>query len=104
MVLVFSRRGALPLSRLGARLQVHPTSVTNAVDRLEQQGLIERAPHPTDGRTTLAVITEDSRKIALRATDAVNSSVFADPGLVPEDVEALVAILGRLRRRAGDFG
>jgi len=34
MLLQFSRSGALPLSRIGQRLQVHPASVTNAIDRL----------------------------------------------------------------------
>ena len=34
MLLSFSRRGSLPMSLIGARLQVHQTSVTNAVDRL----------------------------------------------------------------------
>ena len=56
MLLSLSRTGALPLSRVGARLQVHPASVTNAVDRLEAQALITRLPHPTDRRTTLAKI------------------------------------------------
>ena len=37
MLLVFSRRGTLPMSRIGTRLQVHQTSVTNAVDRLERR-------------------------------------------------------------------
>ena len=44
MLLLFSRRGSLPLNKIGARLQVHPTSVTNAVDRLEEQDLIKRVP------------------------------------------------------------
>jgi DNA-binding MarR family transcriptional regulator len=103
MLLMFSRRGSLPLNKMGSRLQVHPTSITNAVDRLEQQGLIERVPHPTDGRTTLAVITAAGRKLALDATHAVNASVFADPGLASRDVDRLVSMLGRLRHQAGDF-
>jgi DNA-binding MarR family transcriptional regulator len=103
MVLLFSRAGALPLNKIGARLQVHPTSVTNAVDRLEGQHLIRRVRHPTDGRTTLAEITEDGRRLARDATDAVNSEVFAHPKLGVEQVEALVGILGDLRRGAGDF-
>ena len=52
MLLLFSRRGSLPLNKIGARLQVHPTSVTNAVDRLEEQDLIKRVPHSSDRRTT----------------------------------------------------
>src|SRR5579872_6067259 len=50
-LLSFSRNHALPLSKIGQRLQVHPTSVTNTVDRLEAQGLARRVPHPTDRRT-----------------------------------------------------
>lgn len=101
MLLDFSRRGALPLSRVGARLQVHPTSVTNAVDRLEAEGLLERLPHPSDRRTTLAAITPSGRALAVRATDAVNE-VFADPLLGGPEIRQLVALLTEVRRRAGD--
>jgi DNA-binding MarR family transcriptional regulator len=103
MLLRFSRTGALPLSRIGSRLQVHPTSVTSAVDRLEAQGLVARTPHPTDRRTTLAALTDAGRQRADEATAALNEAVFAAPGLAREDVDALVDVLGRLRRDAGDF-
>jgi DNA-binding MarR family transcriptional regulator len=103
MVLLFSRQGSLPLSKLGSRLQVHPTSVTNAVDRLEKQGLLRRLPHPTDGRTTLAAITAEGRRAARKATAALNAEVFSAPGLPPVEVSELVAVLGRLREGAGDF-
>ncbi len=103
MVLLFSRRGSLPLNKLGSRLQVHPTSVTNAVDRLEQQGMLRRMAHPTDGRTTLAEITPTGRRVARKATDALNAEVFAAPGLGLREVESLVGILTGLREGAGDF-
>lgn len=103
MVLHFSRRGSLPLNKLGSRLQVHPTSVTNAVDRLERQGMIKRVGHPTDRRTTLAEITPSGRQAALDATDALNEAVFSAPGLDPEEVGSLLAVLARLRERTGDF-
>ena len=54
-LLHFSRVGALPLGKIGDRLQVHPTSVTNTIDRLEADGLVARRPHPTDRRTTLTL-------------------------------------------------
>lgn len=103
MLLLFSRSGSLPLNKVGARLQVHPTSVTNAVDRLEAGGLIVRVPHPTDRRTTLAQIEPKGRELAARATEVVNAVVFAKPGLSETDITTLVAILGRLRHGAGDF-
>lgn len=102
MLLSFSKRGTLPLGILGSRLQVHPTSVTNAVDRLETQGLIRRVPHPTDRRTTLAELLDEGRARAEKATEAVNA-VFAEPGLDTGDVRTLVEVLTRLRADAGDF-
>jgi DNA-binding MarR family transcriptional regulator len=104
MLLSFSRRGSLPLNKVGSRLQVHPTSVTNAVDRLEAKGLIRRVPHPTDRRTTLAEILAAGRTLAFEATEAVNAAVFDDPHLDGADTGRIVEVLARLRETAGDFG
>jgi DNA-binding MarR family transcriptional regulator len=103
MLLLLSRRGALPMARIGERLQVHPASVTNAVDRLEAQGFVRRTPHPTDRRTTLVEITDDGRSVASKATDDLNEHVFGRPGLTPDGVERLIAVLTELRAAAGDF-
>jgi DNA-binding MarR family transcriptional regulator len=103
MLLSFSRRGSLPLSKIGQRLQVHPTSVTNTIDRLEGQGFVRRVPHPTDRRTTLAEITDAGRALAERATKAVNGGVFAATGMSQTDLNELFRLLRRLRRAAGDF-
>ena len=46
MLLQFSRTGSLPLSKIGSRLQVHPASVTNVVDRLERDRPRTPAPAP----------------------------------------------------------
>jgi DNA-binding MarR family transcriptional regulator len=103
MLLLLSRRGALPMARIGERLQVHPASVTNAVDRLEAQAFVRRTPHPTDRRATLVEITDDGRAVATKATGDLNERVFARPGLAPAGVERLVAVLTELRAAAGDF-
>jgi hypothetical protein len=88
-LLSFARSGALP--------------VTNAVDRLQQAGLVIRSPHPTDGRTTLIELTQEGRTLAKRATAALNSEVFAQSGFAEQDVDQLIRILGTFRRNAGDF-
>ena len=103
MLLFFSRSGALPLGRVGERLQVHPASVTNVVDRLQGQGLVRRVPHPNDRRATLAEITDTGRVLAVKATEALNGTVFADPGLDERGVATLVDVLRDMRRHAGDF-
>src|SRR5215210_4133607 len=59
VLLTFSSRGSLPLGKMGERLQVHPTSVTSIIDRLERSGHVVRRPHPDDGRTVLAAITPE---------------------------------------------
>lgn len=104
MLLHFSRRGALPVTKASLRLQVHPTSVTNAVDRLEAAGLVVRRPHPTDGRAVLVELTDRGRELALRATEQLNSVVFRDLGLPRRRIAALVAVATEFRRAAGDFG
>jgi len=103
MLLSFSRRGSLPMRIIGSRLQVHQTSVTNAVDRLEQAGLVRRMPHPSDRRTTLIAITDAGRALADRATLALNAEVFTDLGLEPSGVQALFGVLAAFRQQAGDF-
>jgi len=103
MLLLFSRRGSLPLGKVGARLQVHPASVTNVVNRLEADGLLCRVPHPSDRRTTLAEITADGRRLARRATEALNTEVFAATGLTSRQLDQLVGLLRRLRIAEGDF-
>ncbi len=102
-LLSFTRSGSLPLGKVGARLQVHPASVTNAVDRLERDGLVVRQPHPTDGRMTLARITPKGRRISLKATALLNSRVFEAPGLGQAETELLTQLLESVRHDAGDL-
>jgi DNA-binding MarR family transcriptional regulator len=103
MLLHFSRRGSMPLGKLSVRLQVHPTSVTNAVDRLEAQGLIRRLPHDSDRRATLAEILPEGREVALRATKELNQQVFTQVGLSERDAATLFGLLRKLRQGTGDF-
>ena len=65
VLLDFSRVGELPLSMIGQRLMVHPTSVTNIVDRLVAQGFVERRPNPSDGRGVLARLTAAGRRTVI---------------------------------------
>lgn len=102
-LLSFTKRGSLPMTRMGALLQVHPTSVTSAVDRLENQGFVERLPHPTDRRAVLASITEAGRARVLAATTALNGQVFQQLGITEHQINQLRTVLRALRANAGDF-
>jgi DNA-binding MarR family transcriptional regulator len=103
MLLRFGRAGGLPLGKIGSRLQVHPTSVTNLIDGLERAGLVRRTPHPSDRRTTLARITPRGRETAARATEALHAIRFGTAPLGPAELDELTAILRGVRRAAGDF-
>ncbi len=102
-LLAFSRNGALPITKASDRLQVHVTSVTHAIRRLEASGLVRRVPHPTDGRTTLVEITELGRSTVEDATRTLNRKVFADIGIPEAQAQALVGAIETLRHSAGDF-
>jgi DNA-binding MarR family transcriptional regulator len=102
-LLAFSRAGALPITKASDRLQVHVTSVTHAIRRLEGDGLVERTPHPTDGRTTLVRLTPLGRSTVEDATATLNDEVFADIGISADESAALASAIETLRRQAGDF-
>jgi DNA-binding MarR family transcriptional regulator len=103
MLLYLSRRGSLPLGKMGVRLQVHRTSVTNLVDGLERLGLAERSPHPSDRRMTLASISERGRETAVDATRALNDARFATTPLARGELESLTDMLRRVRVAVDDF-
>jgi len=103
VLLVFSSRGSLPLGKMGERLQVHPTSVTSIVRRLETSGLVVRRPHPEDGRAVLAEITAAGRTLVESATTDLIASDFALGALGDEQLAALSGLLAPVRQSAGDY-
>jgi DNA-binding MarR family transcriptional regulator len=103
VLLVFSRQGSLPMNVMGQRLQLHPTSVTNIVDRLQADHLVERNSHPTDRRTTMVSITGAGRQRQKTATVTLTDINFGLTGLNDTQVAQLTALLTQVRRAAGDF-
>ena len=103
VLLTFSRDGALPMSLIVQRLMVHPTSVTNTIDRLEKQGLVVRRPNPRDGRGTLAEITPAGREVVQQATADLMNAEFGLAGYDDAQLDELFTMLRGLRVAAGDF-
>ncbi|MFB4318595.1 MarR family winged helix-turn-helix transcriptional regulator [Actinomadura sp. 21ATH] len=101
-LLAFARTGTLPMGKVGARLMVHPASVTNVIGRLERRGLVERRPSPDDRRVVLAAITPAGRELAEEATAALHDADFGLPGLAPDEAAAITAALRAVRVSAGD--
>ena len=67
---------SLTLSWISKTLRIPPATVTDIIDRLEDDRLVRRVPHPSDARTTLAVITAKGRKAATDATQDLNATVY----------------------------
>ena len=103
MLLYYSREGSLPLGKMGARLQVHPTSVTNTIDGLEKLGYVARTRHEHDRRTTLATITPSGRRVARDATAVLNREKFGTAPLRRRELEQVFELLRRLRSGADGF-
>ena len=102
VLLTFSRSGELPLKVIGSRLMVHPTSVTNAIDRLVAAGYVDRRPNPNDGRGVLAGISAAGRAVVGTATAALTDLDFGLGDLPETDRAQLFDILKRVRLGAGD--
>ena len=96
VLLSFSQRGSLPMRMMGERLQLHPTSITNIVDRLESDGLARRLPHPSDRRTTLVELTDAGRERLTAATEAVTAADFGFVGLDDHELEQLSVLLTKV--------
>ncbi|WP_172652419.1 MarR family winged helix-turn-helix transcriptional regulator [Rhodococcus opacus] len=62
----FPGREWATMRELADRLQLRHHSVVELVDRAQKQGLVERAPHPSDARAVRVELTEHGQLILAR--------------------------------------
>ena len=103
VLLVFSARGSLPMGKMGERLQVHPTSITSIINRLEAAELVVRRPHPEDRRAVLAEVTDAGRRIVEAATADLVAADFGLGVLTERQLRSMSSLLRPVRKAAGDF-
>jgi len=60
-------KGPLPVNEIGKKILLTSGSITVAVDRMEQKGLVERRAHGSDRRARIVHLTKDGRKLITRA-------------------------------------
>jgi DNA-binding MarR family transcriptional regulator len=88
---------SLPLGQLAERLACVKSNVTQLVDRLEADGLVERAPDPSDRRSRLAVLTDRGR---IAYTDGARIQRDAEfevfSALSPDDSARFAEIIAKL--------
>lgn len=91
--------GRLRRVDLAERLGLTASGVTRSLLPLEKIGLVNRQPDPRDARVGYAVITRAGKALLKDATaTAQMASAELLRDAVPEEVEALAAVLGQVAR------
>jgi len=86
----------LPLTRLAGQLACVKSNVTQLVDRLEADGLVERKDDPYDRRSILAAITDNGRQryeVGFRALSAAGKELLKS--FQQDEIELLDQLLRR---------
>ena len=91
----------MTLGELSQRMMVSNGNITGLVDRLVEQGLIRRKPHPSDRRVQIVSLTPEGQR-EFRTMARVNADwvgeIFA--GLTEKDIEALMPLLAKAKASA----
>ena len=94
----------LRMTELGARAVLSRERVSRVVDELERAGLVRRERNPDDGRSLLAVITDEGRARLRAAAPAYLAGIERHFGAHLDDEEARAvgdrAVPGRRRPRS----
>ena len=83
------------MGELAAALEIDPPNATALVADLEALGLVQRRPHPTDGRAKVVEATRKGKQLARRADEILATPPPALSTLAEEDLETLRRILAR---------
>jgi DNA-binding MarR family transcriptional regulator len=95
------RHGPLPLGELAALEKVAPPSMTRAVARLAESGLVDRERHTGDRRQVFITITEQGRQLLAADRRRRDEWLSARLSELPDaDRKALAAVIGVLDRLA----
>jgi DNA-binding MarR family transcriptional regulator len=94
-------RNGMTLGELSQRMMVSNGNVTGLVDRLVEQGLIQRRRSPEDRRAQFVVLTAEGRRFfrtMARANGDWIAEIFAD--LSADDIEMLLRLLAKAKASA----
>lgn len=97
---IASREGAARVQDVSADLQITVGAASKLIDRLERDGLAERATHPTDRRSMVIALTDSGQRSSVRAQAAADRAlqVLLSNDLDESSAAQLTATLSTLRR------
>jgi MarR family transcriptional regulator, transcriptional regulator for hemolysin len=92
-----ARHEGINQAGLAELLEIKPMTLVRQIDRLEQEGWVERRPHPTDRRARRLMLTDKARPLLARILELsseVRREAFAR--LSDEEGRHLVELLRRV--------
>ena len=97
-------KGPLPVNAIGPKVFLTPGSISTAVDRLVERGMVTRVESPEDRRVRVVSLTAKGRRLiapVFRKHAAEIRRVFADTS--PKELRALETTLKKIGKRAESF-
>ena len=94
-------KGPLPVNTIGPKVHLTPGSISVAVDRLLEKGLVSRAESPGDRRVRIVALTKAGKDLIVpifRKHSAEIAKVFADAN--PKKLQILETVLKKAGKRA----
>jgi MarR family transcriptional regulator, 2-MHQ and catechol-resistance regulon repressor len=98
-------KGPLPVNTIGPKVFLTPGSISTAVDRLVERGLVSRVESPEDRRVRVVSLTPNGKRLiepVFRKHAAEIKRIFADAS--PKELRALETTLKKLGKRAESLG
>ena len=98
-------KGPLPVNTIGPKVYLTPGSISVAIDRLLDRGLVSRVESPEDRRVRIVSLTAKGKELiapVFRKHAAEIGKVFADAS--PKELRSLETILKKVGKRAETLG
>lgn len=96
MAMFLSAETPHAMSELAQRFSVDASYVTAVVDGLEQHGIAERRPHPSDRRVKTVVLTDHGSEVLAEVSDALGEPPAAFGALTGEEQGQLRDLLQKV--------
>jgi MarR family 2-MHQ and catechol resistance regulon transcriptional repressor len=101
---VLLHKGPTPVNAIGELVYLTSGSITVAIDRLEEKGLVERCQHATDRRTRVVHLTDAGRALIESAfREHAGAMEAAAAGLTPAERGEAVELLKKLGLHAQEL-
>ncbi len=98
---VLLNKGSLPVNTIGPKVNLTPGSISTAIDRLVERGLVSRIESPDDRRVRVVSLTTKGKDLIapiFRKHAAEIRTAFANTS--PKELRALEATLKKIGKRA----